>query len=125
MQEIVQQWVFLNLQLPSTQCYITGFLRLSLYADVLCYCPFSLTSPVCSLQGLCSYDQYRCGTPLPLMSPSLGMAVYLKMEFSRQMLHLRVVKQTFHKFHKYTNILYYLNLPALYFAWINDFVLEW
>lgn len=48
---------------------------------VLWLCQFSLTSLVCSLRGLCSYDQYKCGTPLPLMSPGLNMAVCLKMSY--------------------------------------------
>lgn len=43
----------------------------------LCKCQFTLTFLACSLQGLCSYDQYRCGTPLTLMSPGLGMGEYL------------------------------------------------
>lgn len=41
------------------------------------FCETLLTFLVCILQGLCSYDPCRCGTPLPLMSPGLDKVMYL------------------------------------------------
>lgn len=84
--------VYIDYTIAAKAACLTELLKSTWDKHVLCNCHFSLTSLVCSLQGLCSYDQYRCGKPLCLMSPGLDMATYLKIGyFSRQMLHRRYI----------------------------------